>query len=204
MNKLRFKYFVMGLGLVLAIALSITVGSVWPKSQPQAVEGELPSLLAVSQGNFPVNQLSPDLPETLKPCLPEQFARAELLAELEQNDQHLYHVQVTYGDDVAQPLIAVQGDRCQVLNPRDENNADVPLSTVIDEEVAKTLALQRYQRTFEQVGGKDEFQKLLNEEAENAEATVWIPQENYDALQTLGISMPDNVQPTQEVPGGQP
>lgn len=197
MVKIKFKYFLFSLLTLLVLGLIITIKGLIPEESPQFVEGEVPVLTPVGQTEFTVNEIGEGIPESLRPCLPENFAQASLRAKSKLDGDDIYSVLVTVHDDSSQPLILVKDGECKILNPR-KDNSDVPLSSVIEPELAKEIAIQRYQRVFEEMGGKEEFQNLFNEEVNSGEE-VFMPQENYDALIELGIEIPDNVQPIQSI-----
>ena len=189
--------FLIGL---LAVATIITAKSVFKAPSPEVVEGQVPVLTQVD-ANYQHNQVSVGIPESVKSCLPENFDAASLFAQTTKEGTQLFHLLVTAGDDTSQPLIQVREGQCQVLNPRIDSS-DVSLTSVIDPDIAKELAIQRYQKTFEQVGGKEEFQRLFLEEVEGDEV-IEMPLENYDALKALGIDIPENVHPLKALETGE-
>lgn len=200
MNKRIFKYFFLGLVMLFVMGLAVAVVSLWPKQPAQISREKVPVFTQVSTKN-PEPKIDPLIPlESIKSCLPEGFLQADLLATHDWKGQKLYYLSILSGDSSELPLILAKKEGCEVIN-RTEDGSQLFLSQVLPQEVAKKMAIERYEKIFERVGGKEKFQDILNKDvADSQDDVVQMSQENYDALKHLGIKIPAAVKPIKEFP----
>lgn len=175
----------------------------WPKQKLQVSHQKNPILTQVNQ---PLSPIEPKIDKTVplqsvESCLPDGFLQVDLLADYVWNDQKLYYLSIIFGaSDAGQSsLISVTQKGCKVLNPS-ADGSPLFLSEVLPKDVALKLSISKYQKIFENVGGKDKFQEILNQDAEGG--GMIMSQENFDALKQLGIKIPASVKPVKNFPKG--
>ncbi len=150
-------------------------------------------------------EIDNEIPQKLYPCLPKQVKRLALAASssIKQDTYYLVDVQqaprplsTTEAPSPTdeQTLVKLDNLGCLVVIPKEKMGA-VSLTRYVPESVAQALSLQMYQKAIIEVGGKEKFQQLWDEDDDTeAGDKSYIFPENAWALQKLGIRISPNVQ----------
>jgi hypothetical protein len=154
-------------------------------------------LLTIGLGYLPLDAQTPDIPETVSRCIPQQtrqpIARSELISSTRLQGKD-YYLLASYTENNQQPtnlIVAVTNGRCEEVffNPMGDR---VPFASVVPRSVAQQLTLAQYRREIQRIG-KDRFQQQVSQSAASNQNPIWFAEEVW-ALQQLGIAVPTNVQ----------
>jgi hypothetical protein len=154
-------------------------------------------LLTVGLGYLPLDAQTPDIPETVSHCIPQQTrqptVRSELIGSTRLQGKD-YYLLATYTENNQQPtnlIVAVTNGRCEELffNPMGDR---VPFASAVPRSVAQQLTLAQYRGEIQRIG-KDRFQQQVIQGATTTQNPTWFAEEVW-ALRQLGITVPANVQ----------
>ncbi|MBE9124755.1 MULTISPECIES: hypothetical protein [unclassified Coleofasciculus] len=166
---------VVGSGFALNQNNNTTVAS---NSSPTPVSESKPVFLDIAQ-----------LPDELTPCLRNRSVSQYLLWG-ESGNYQLISLQEDnqWWDTIA----AIKETSCQLLIPKEESLLKA-LSAYVPEAVALDLARQRYKKAIELAGGLEAFRSDFIAHASDPTTDVYLPAEYVQALEELGIQVPDNL-----------
>ena len=129
-----------------------------------------------------------DLPQPLKPCIPDGVRSVRLDASVSQGKSTYFHLGLR--DSVYwSSIFEVQGNRCRQLIPK-AKNGKFAWSRYVDRGVARKLALESYRTKIELVGGRRAFQESLKQNFYGIVNPSLVTEEKLWALRELGFSLP--------------
>lgn len=169
---MRHSFHPVRFGLISLLSLAIALGS---------------AHLSQAQTNPLLNTVQSCLPTQTRP----QIVRTETIAQTQAQGKTFYLLAAypASGNEI-DLVISVAGGQCrqEFFNPTGEV---VSLTQVLGQDIARQLALGRYQREIDR-GGKSKLQQEINRAATAANG-LFYPEEVW-ALRQLGLSVPTTVQ----------
>lgn len=201
---MKVKYVLTGIAMAGGFFLLFT--NFLASVQPSANSNDLRPPIVLIQAPAEVDD---HIPQKLYPCLPKQVMKLTVAASsaIEQDTYFLIEVhqapQPLSTTEAPQPtyeqtLVKLDKLGCLVIIPREKMGA-VSLVEYVPESVARDLSLQMYKEAIAQVGGKENFQKLWDENDVEVGDKPYLFPENVWALQQLGIRIPPHIQVVMDV-----
>lgn len=156
-----------------------------------------------------IPEIDPNIPGNLYPCLPQQgVQKLELRAkfttkEIENIDYYIVGVnnqpQSLSQNEAPTPsyqqtLVAIDEIGCQVIIPK-EKYGTATLTMYIPKSSAYDLSLEYRRQAIAKAGGKNEYQKIIEETQLNStpgDFSIYFPEDLW-ALKKLGIRLPDKI-----------
>ncbi len=152
--------------------------------------------------HFSAGVSAEDLPPKIKPCttkLGTVYFFAKQQVKQTQTAYYLLRTDKPNQDYYHAPVVSLRNGACQLLTPR-QNGSPVPLTSVMDPEIAQKLMVDAFKKIIKEAGGLEAFEQGFMEEFKKNNKPLLMPSESYYALKKLGVKLPDNIRPFDGMP----
>ncbi len=152
--------------------------------------------------HFSAGVSAEDLPPEIKPCtkkLGTVYFFAKQRVKQTQTAYYLLRTDKPNQDYYHAPAVSLRNGACQLLTPR-QNGSPVPLTSVMDPEIAQKLMVDAFKKIIKEAGGLEAFEQGFMEEFKKNNKPLLMPSESYYALKKLGVQLPDNIRPFDGMP----